>query len=78
MRACSGGREMVEARGKNVRQLIHDLETHCPGIRDALLDGERLKADVAVAVDGQIAQMGLLQPLEEAREVSFIPAIGGG
>ncbi len=78
MRVYSNGHESVAADGQNVRQLIESLDQVCPGIKAALMNKDRLKPDVAVAVDGQIAQLGLLQSLTGANEVSFIPAIGGG
>jgi molybdopterin converting factor small subunit len=42
------------------------------------MNGDKLKSDVAVAVDGQIAQLGLLEPLRDRHEVVFMPAIAGG
>lgn len=69
---------VVTASGKNVRHLIDALERSYPGIKAALMDGDRLKPDVAVAVDGQLTRLGLLQPLTEENEVIFIPAIAGG
>ena len=78
MRVYSNGHESVAADGRNVRQLIDSLEQACPGIKSALMNEDKLKPDIAVAVDGQIAQLGLLQSLSGANEVTFIPAIGGG
>ena len=78
MRTLADGQESVEAKGENVRQLIDDLELSCPGIKPALMNGASLKPDVAVAVDGQICPLGLLQSLTKAKEVTFIPALGGG
>lgn len=69
---------VVTAQGKNVRHLIEALERSYPGIRAALMDDDKLKPDVAVAVDGQLTRLGLLQPLTEENEVIFIPAITGG
>jgi molybdopterin converting factor small subunit len=39
---------------------------------DSLLPG------VAVIVDGETSQLGLLERLNENSEVHFLPAIGGG
>jgi molybdopterin converting factor small subunit len=70
--------EFVHCEGRNVRQLMVHLEEAYPGLKDALMDGDKLKPTVAVAVDGQITQLGLLQPLTEDNEVFFVPAISGG
>jgi molybdopterin converting factor small subunit len=74
----TGGRDVVEGEGRNVRQLILDLDARYPGIKAGLLDGEKLKPHVKVVVDGQIALLGLLAPLAEGMEILFIPAISGG
>ena len=78
MQVYSDGQISVETSGANVGQLILSLEKTCPGMKKALMDEDVLKPDVAVAIDGQIAQLGLLQSLEDAKEVTFIPAISGG
>ena len=78
MQCYTGGKELVTINGKNVRQLINELDRKYPGMKQALMDDDSLKPDVAVAIDGQVTQMGLLQPLTENNEVIFIPAIGGG
>jgi molybdopterin converting factor small subunit len=78
MRGYCEGKEVVEANGRNIRQLILSLDHTYPGMKAALMDNDLLKPDVAVAVDGQITPLGLLKTLSEASEVSFFPAIGGG
>ena len=78
MQIYTGGKETVQAQGRNVRRLITTLDEEYPGLKDALMDGDRLKPGIAVAVNGQISQLGPLQPLQEDNEVYFVPAIGGG
>ena len=78
MQSYTGGKETVEMEGRNVRRLIVALDESYPGLKDALMDGDRLKPGIAVAVNGQVSQLGALQPLEENNEVLFVPAIGGG
>lgn len=78
MQVYTQNRDVVEASGKNVRQLINELDLHYPGMKDALLKDNKLRPDVAVMLDGKISQLGLLQPLSEENEVIFIPAISGG
>ena len=78
MQPFTGGLETVEAQGRTVRRLVLALDEQYPGIKDALMDGERFKPGVAVAVNGQISHLGPLQPLQEDNEVFFVPAIGGG
>lgn len=78
LQAHTGGRDLVEGAGRNVRQLILDLDARYPGLKAGLLDEDRLKPNVKVVVDGQIALLGLLAPLKEGMEIVFIPAISGG
>ena len=78
MRIYTQDMEVVQAGGKNVRKLINELEKSYPGMKDALVEGDKLRPGIAVVLDGKISQLGLLQPLTEENEVVFIPAISGG
>ena len=70
--------ELVHVSGKNVRQIIDELDNRYPGVKSALLDSGKLKPDVAVMLDGRIGQLRLLEPVSEDNELLFIPAISGG
>ncbi len=70
--------EIVHASGRNVRQIVDELDNNYPGIKVALLDKGKLKPDIAVMLDGKISQLGLLEPVSEDSELLFIPAITGG
>jgi molybdopterin converting factor small subunit len=70
--------EVVQVCGKNVRALINELEKSYPGIKDVLVKEDKLRPGIAIMLDGQISQLGLLQPLSEESELVFIPAISGG
>jgi len=74
----SGGRQKVSVPGKTVRQVIDNLDQMYPGMRDRLLDGDRLRPSVSVVVDGVISQEKLRHKLEDDSEVHFMPAISGG
>jgi molybdopterin synthase sulfur carrier subunit len=74
----TGGRSSVDVEGATVRQVIENLERAWPGLRERLLDQDRLRPNISVAVDGEVTPMGLLEPVEPASEVHFIAAIKGG
>ena len=78
MQVYTQGKDIVEAEGRTVRKLLIALDETYPGLKAALVDGDKLKPGIAVAVDGQISHLGLLQPLTDENEVFFVPAIGGG
>lgn len=78
MRDLTGGEARVEVSGRTVRAVIRALDGRYPGIRDRLCAGEKLAPALAVAVDGRLSRLGLHQPVTEASEVRFLPAIEGG
>ena len=78
MRGLTHGQTRVEVAGRTVGDLIEELDRLYPGVRARLVEGGRLNPGVSVAVDGEIAPLGLSQTLGEGSEVHFLPAIGGG
>lgn len=78
MRNLSAGRDRVEVNGATVRQVIENLDKQFPGMKERLMENGSLMPGISVIVDGQQSQLGLLERLEEASEVHFLPAIGGG
>ena len=78
LRDLSGGRDTVEVAGATVREAIENLEAACPGIRDRLLDGNRLRANLRAAVDGVAGPLGLRQQVSPQSEIHFIAAVSGG
>ncbi len=74
----TGGVKQAECQGRNVRQIIDALEVQYPGIRDRLVEDGEIRSNLAVAIDGDVARMGMLERVAESSEVHFVPAIGGG
>jgi len=72
----TGGVRKVEASGRTLRDVIDSLERDYPGIRERLVEGDRLRPGLAAAVDN--AFVGLLQPVEDTSEIHFLPALQGG
>ena len=68
----------MDCDAANLRQVIEKLEQSFPGIKDKLVENDRIRPNLAVAVDGEVARMGLLEKVTETSEVHFVPAIGGG
>ena len=62
LRPLNNGQESVEVSGSTVREVVNNLDP-------ALL---------AVAVDGAVAPMGLLERVEPGSEIHFVAAISGG
>ncbi len=76
--ALTSGAASVEVEGLNIRQVIESLERIYPGLREKLLDGNRLRTNISVAVDGEVSPLGLLEPVSRRSEVHFVAAISGG
>ena len=78
LQKMTDGAQKVDMEARNVRQVIERLEELYPGIKDRLLENGDIAPNIAVAIDGDVAIMGLLQRVGENSEVHFVPAIGGG
>ena len=80
MQSLTGGLHRVQVEGRTVRQVINNLEAQFPGVKEILYDAEEddLQTGIAVIVDGEASQIGLLERVQESSEVHFLPAIGGG
>lgn len=78
LQKLTGGVKQVELEVRNVRQVVDQLEDLYPGMKDSLLEEGKIKPSLAVAIDGEVARMGLLERVKEDCEVHFVPAIGGG
>ena len=68
----TGGVRSLEVEAASVQRLLAVLSEKFPAL------APHLEAGVAVAIDGQIYQEALLQPIGDAREVHILPQIAGG
>ena len=78
MQGLTNGQHRVAVRGSTVRQIIDGLEESYPGIKERLVEDNRVKPNISVAVDGEVTPLGMLERVGEDSEVHFLPAIGGG
>ena len=74
----TGGTDRVAVPGKNVRQVIDNLEALYPGLKEVLLENGNINPGISVFVDGELGYMELVEPVKEESEVHFLPAISGG
>ena len=72
LRQYTGGVTELEVQAKTIRQLFVALGTKYPALAPHLEDG------LAVAIDGQIYQDALLEPIGENSDVHILPQIAGG
>ena len=67
-----GAEVQLEIEGRTVRALLAALDARCPVI------AQELEGRVAVAIDGEIYNDPLLEPVQAESEVHFLPRLAGG
>ena len=78
LQSLTAGVKQVDLDARNVRQIIERLGELYPGMKDRLLEDGEIRPNLAIAIDGDVAIMGMLEKVGENSEVHFVPAIGGG
>ena len=78
LQPMTSGVKQVDLEARNVRQVIDRLDELYPGMKGRLVEDGKIRTNVAVAIDGEVARMGLMEKVGETSEVHFVPAIGGG
>lgn len=72
LRQFTGGVTELDISASNIRQLFAMLGAKYPELAPHLEEG------LAVAIDGQIYQDALLEPIGETSDVHILPQIAGG
>src|SRR3990170_5546311 len=80
-RRLTGNRATVEAQGRDVAELLEDLDARYPGFRALIYDEhDQIPAHINIYVNNkEISTLdGIATPLEEGDQVAVIPALAGG
>jgi sulfur-carrier protein len=78
LRDLTHGQQSISVTGQTVRQAINQLEMQFPGIRERLCEGDKIRANISVLVDGQVTHLKIRERLQVTSEVHFVIAISGG
>ena len=80
LRTYTDGAKSVTGSGGTLAQLIEDLESNHPGIKDRLVDGGDLRRFVNVYVnDEDVRFTGALDTqVKDCDSVTILPAVAGG
>ena len=78
MQKLTHGQAQVEVEGATLREVINNLDAAFPGIKARLCKNDRVRHDMAVAVDGEISNQGLRRKVGAQSEIHFLPAVSGG
>ena len=78
LRRLTAGKDRLDVPGPTVGALVDAIENAHPGFRERVVADGELRASLAVSVDGDLVTRGLDEPVGDASEVHFVPALGGG
>jgi sulfur-carrier protein len=80
LRPHAGGLDRVEAAGSTVAEILTQLVTQYPALRERLFDGQDLRRFVNIYVNDEDIRYldDLATPVAPADELSIIPAVAGG
>jgi molybdopterin synthase sulfur carrier subunit len=78
LRSLTQGKASVVVSGSSVREAIDSLEAEYPGIKERLCEGDKVRPNISVMVDGQVSNLKMREKLTEKSEVHFLIAISGG
>ena len=81
LRKLTNGSDEVVAAGKNIAEIIEDLEKNYPGLKERICEGDgKLRRFVNIYLNDEDIRFknNLETELKENDELSIIPAIAGG
>ena len=78
MRSMTDQKDRVPIDGKTLRQVVDNLERQYPGMKELIVENDRVRPGLALAIDGVIATTGLMAAVPDEAEVQILPALGGG
>ena len=81
LRKLTNGSDEVVAAGKNIAEIIEDLEKNYPGLKERICEGDgKLRRFVNIYLNDEDIRFknNLETELKETDELSIIPAIAGG
>ncbi len=80
LRNLTDGAKAVEGKGGTLDELIFDLESRHPGLRDRLVDDKGLRRFVNVYLNDEDVRFlgGLDTAVTDGDTVTVLPAVAGG
>jgi molybdopterin converting factor small subunit len=80
LRTYTGGAKAVEGSGSTLDELLKNVDAAHAGIRERLVDGEKLRRFVNVYLNDEDVRFlgGLETPVKDGDTVTVLPAVAGG
>lgn len=78
LRDMCGGVSRLEVPGATLAELFRELDLRCPGFFGRVIENGRVRAELAIAINGEMESFALHDVVPPGAEVAIIPSIGGG
>ena len=80
LRTLTEGKDEVQAEGGTVKEIIDNLESNYPGIKDRLCDDKGVRRFVNIYQNDEDIRFldSLDTVVKEGDDISIVPAIAGG
>ena len=80
LRSYTGGAKAVEGSGATLDELLNNLDAAHGGLRERLVDGEKLRRFVNVYLNDEDVRFlgGLETAVKDGDTVTVLPAVAGG
>ncbi|MGH3246685.1 MAG: MoaD/ThiS family protein [Trebonia sp.] len=80
LRSYTDGAKAVEGSGATLDELLNNLDAAHGGLRERLVDGEKLRRFVNVYLNDEDVRFlgGLETPVKDGDTVTVLPAVAGG
>ena len=80
LRQYTGGEKAVDGSGGTLDELLVDLESRHPGLRERLVEDGQLRRFVNVYLNDEDVRFlgGLETPVKDGDTVTVLPAVAGG
>ncbi|MEI7893710.1 MAG: MoaD/ThiS family protein [Myxococcales bacterium] len=80
LRSLTGGADEVFASGSTIAEIVDDLETKHPGLRERLLDAKGVRRFINLYVGEEDIRFrdGLRTAVKDGDQISIVPAVAGG
>jgi molybdopterin converting factor small subunit len=78
LRDFCAGASKLEVAGATIEEVLRAVDARCPGLYARVVDGMRLRPELAFALNGEVVSLALHDTVSADTEIAIVPAIGGG
>jgi len=80
LRRLTGSKAVLETEAETLIDLISDLDSKYPGIKERIYDGKEIRRFVNIFVNGEDVRFrdGIRTKIPRGSDVSIVPGVAGG